>query len=197
MPSARRDPVPERCVDCGRLRLGHDPGADPPASDRSADGSACRCGAVDWVTVPDPPAPVVEPDLEAVLRTVFGITELGMEVCIRLMDVGEASAREVAEGVDADRSTVARHLDHLVALGVLEADQRIPSGGGRVTVYRTAPAAVVRERFAVGLYHWLAAAVRAVEDLSEEKVRAVGRAWTDDVDDPDDGSGDVYYRPDS
>jgi predicted transcriptional regulator len=218
-------------VDCGRLRVTHHPGPDggvgtragvgpggsdvdsddgggPPDSDRDRPAPAdCECARDRWTVIEDPGVEVTDPDLEQVLRTVFGVSPLGIEVCLWLMDAGEASSREVADAVEADRSTVVRHLKHLSAVGVLDADQRIHPDGGRVTVFRTEPAEVVRRRFAVGLYAWMAVAVRLVDDLTEEKLRDIGQTWVDGQHDDDPGdsanrrdrtrdSDDVYYTPD-
>lgn len=170
------------CPDCESVRIDRAP----------------ECECPEWEEVDTMPG-VREPDLDTVLRTVFGMSPLGLEVCLCLMEVGPASVADVTEAVDADRSTVARHVDHLVDIGVLEPDERIRPEGGRVTVFRTAPPAVVRERFRRALYRWMGAAVGAVDDLTEEKVRSLAEVWTDRDGDAGptahDRSDGVYYGP--
>ncbi len=170
------------CSNCGSVRLDRKPG--------------CECS--EWERMDAIPTDIRDPDLDTILRDVFGMSPLGLEVCLCLMDAGAASVAEVTDAVDANRSTVARHIDHLVDIGVLEADERIRPDGGRVTVFRTAPPAVVRERFRRALYQWMVAAIGVVDTLTEEKVEKLAEVWTDPDAGPEsaleDGSERVYYR---
>ncbi|RBI62262.1 TrmB family transcriptional regulator [halophilic archaeon] len=116
--------------------------------------------------------PVREPDLQSLLRNVFGISGTGLDICVRLMRDGESTVPAVAEALDLDRSTVARQVNHLVEVGVLEKRQRLLSQGGYVHVYSPKDVEVVRRRLERGLAAWTREAKELVEDVNRAKVEA-------------------------
>lgn len=141
-------------------------------------------------------SPVVHPDLKTVLRDVFGISETGLEVCICLMEDGEATSADIAERLDIDRSTVGRQLNHLADIGLLEKRQRLLKDGRYVHVYSPVPVEEVRERLTVGLYAWVGEALELVENVNREKVKALTRAdgeGSGDGRDGDDEGPSIYW----
>ena len=161
------DLEPVACSDCGDVSL-RSVGDVSPCCD-----ATLRPIDVDQVTV-EPPS------LEAILGVVFGMTRTELDVCLCVMEVGQATANEIATDVGVDRSHVSRHLNHLVDLGVLEREQRLLERGGRVNVYSPAALETVRQRFVIGLFAWVADAVEEVEGISREKVEAITQL-TDDA----------------
>lgn len=148
------------CPDCETITLG-----------RADDRSQCcdrRPRPVESTDVEIEP-----PELEDLLGMVFGMNETELEVCLCVMDVGEATTRDIAAELDVDRSHVSRHLNHLVHLGVLEKRERLLEAGGRVNVYTPASLETVRRNFTLGLLAWFTEAVDVIEGLSREKVAAI------------------------
>lgn len=124
---------------------------------------------------------IVEPDLETVLRVVFGISGAELEICLCVMEAGESTTRAVAERLDVDRSLVSRHLNHLVEVGVLEKHRQLRRAGGEVFVYTPTDVTDVRAGFERGLAAWVGAAERCIGELSRQKVESmVDRERSDD-----------------
>lgn len=124
---------------------------------------------------------VKRPELEGLLRFVFGMSLSELDVCLCVMEVGETTIREVAERLDVDRSLVSRHLNHLVEVGVLEKRRRIRKGGGHVYLFTPNSVEEVRQGFKLGLYAWMEEALQQVDTLSREKVESMVDR-TDEVD---------------
>ena len=110
------------------------------------------------------------PTLETMVRTVFGMSETELDVCLCVMEAGEGTVSELADRVDYDRSVVARHLGHLVDLGVLERRRRLLEAGGQVYVYVPNDEDVVRRRLRGAFLAWVEDATALVETLGREKV---------------------------
>ncbi|MDJ1434711.1 helix-turn-helix domain-containing protein [Halostagnicola sp. A-GB9-2] len=121
----------------------------------------------------DDTVPIEPPDEEQLLRTVFDISETELEVCRHLMSEPEVTIEELADAVDRDRSVVARHINHLVELGMVEKRSRVLSEGGRVNIYSHRSADAVRRQFKLGLYTWMVDAVDVIDDISKEKLELV------------------------
>ena len=119
-----------------------------------------------------PATPVRDPDLQLLLRDVFGISRTGLEICVCLMRDGESTVPAVAETLDLDRSTVARQVNHLVDVGVLGKRQRLLSEGGYVNVYSPKDVEEVRRRLERGLAAWVRDAESLVEEINRAKVEA-------------------------
>lgn len=168
------------------------------ATDKERDEHKCQhCGNVPFGTsasdsdeerLPSTDASAIErPELAVVLREVFGISETGLHICVYLMEDGESTARELADHLELDRSTVSRQLNHLTDIGLLEKRQRLLSEGGYVHVYSPVDVEEVRQRLTVGLHVWMDEALELVEDINREKVAALARA------DPDDSESTGIY----
>jgi predicted transcriptional regulator len=148
------------CSDCGTVAV--DPGDDPPR----------HCGRP-MRPVDTEDIRIDSPDLDDVLGTVFGMNQTELDICLCVMDVGEATTKQIATDLEVDRSHVSRHLNHLVELGVLEQQDRLLESGGHVHVYTPAPLETVQRNFTALLWAWFDDAVDLVDDLSREKVEAV------------------------
>lgn len=114
-----------------------------------------------------------EPSLEDLLRTVFGMSDSELEICLCVMEAGEVTTAELAERIGYDRSVVARHLNHLVDLGVVEKHRRLLEDGGHVYVYTPTGPDVVRDRFTQLFLWWVQLATDQLDALRREKVEAI------------------------
>lgn len=146
-----------RCSDCGALAI-------------DATDITCCDETMEQV---DPEAPVVEPSLETLLKTVFGISEAELEVCLCVMEHGNTTVAELTERVDVDRSVVARHLSDLVEIGVVERERRLLRQGGHVYVYTPVSEAAVRSRLTASFAAWVADAAAELDSVTREKVEAI------------------------
>jgi predicted transcriptional regulator len=114
-----------------------------------------------------------EPELEQVARQVFGMAPNELTVCKALVAEDSVTISDLAGRLPYDRSTVSRHLDHLVELGVAEKESKGIAGGGRENVYSTVSEQEIRRQFVLNLYGWTEEAVRLTEELSERKIEAM------------------------
>jgi predicted transcriptional regulator len=116
---------------------------------------------------------ISDPDLETLLRTVFGMSETELEICLCVMESGEITVQDLAETVDYDRSVVTRHLNHLADLEVIDKHRRLLESGGQLYVYTPVDPDEIRERFRQLFLLWVANAADTLEDLRREKVEMV------------------------
>lgn len=117
------------------------------------------------------------PELEDVLRAVFGMSRSELELCILLMEGGPMTAAELADRIGLDRSLVNRHLNHLEAICVVERGTRLVRTGGCVNVYEHAAIEDIEDSFEQMLSHWMAAALYHIrEGMVKEKEAAVASA---------------------
>lgn len=162
--------------------------ADPPdllSCDRCGNvavgsGRITCCEAT--MTPTEPADSITEPDLADLLYDVFGMSDTELEVCLCVMEGGTMSVNELAERIDYDRSVVARHLNHLAALGVVGKQRRLIEQGGHVYVYQPVAPEVVRERLTVAFTTWVRGATEQIATLRKEKVESIaddgdGPAW--------------------
>lgn len=144
------------CSDCGSVEL--------------EDGGTC-CGQPMVAT--ERTVVFQEPELEAVAKWVFGISANEIAVCKALMAEGPTTVVELADEFDYDRSTISRHLDHLVELGIVEKERQKLPGGGREYIYSMVPTEEVHRTFVLGLYAWTEDALQLTEELSNQKVESM------------------------
>lgn len=133
-------------------------------------------------TAPDDAGPA-EPSVADVLRVAFGMSPAELDVCLCVMEAGPTTVAELTERVDYDRSVVARHCNHLAALGVVEKRRQLLDRGGDVYVYVPRRPAVVRRRLRESFLAWAGVAAERVEEVSREKVEGIAEAasateWT-------------------
>lgn len=154
------------CDACGNVGLGQ---------------GEIRCCGRPMRAVEEEDAPFVQPTLEELLRTVFDMSATELDVCLCVMEGGELTAKQLAEQIDYDRSVVARHLNHLVEIGVLEKRRRLLEGGGHVYVYSPVGPDAVRRSFEELFRQWVGQAASLVDGVRREKVEALVEA---DLGDP-------------
>jgi len=145
------------CDHCGNVAVGN--------------GRITCCEAT--MTPTDPVDSVDEPELGDLLRDVFGMSDTELEVCLCVMEGGTMSVNELAEQIEYDRSVVARHLNHLAALGVVEKQRRLIEQGGHVYVYEPVAPDVVRERLTLAFTTWVRGATERIGTLRREKVESI------------------------
>lgn len=146
------------CCTCGNIGIGS-------GTIRCCDGSMRPLGAS--------PSPVNQPSLDDILRTAFDMSETELDVCLCVMASGERTVNELVEQIDYDRSVVARHLNHLVELGVLEKRRRLLKRGGDVYVYAPLDPDVVRRNLTDRFFCWVAHAAPLLAELRRDKVEAI------------------------
>ena len=123
---------------------------------------------------PEPPHDAVsEPTLEELLKNVFAMSETELEVCLCVMEGGELTTQELADRIDYDRSVVARHLNHLAELEVIEKQRRLLKEGGHVYVYKSVSPEQVRQRLATAFVTWVHGATKQIASLQKEKVSSI------------------------
>jgi predicted transcriptional regulator len=153
------------CATCGGVGIGHN---RPTCCDEPMTG------------IETTEAAVSEPSLETLLRTAFDMSGTELDVCLCVMEGGELTVTALAEQIGYDRSVVARHLNHLADLGVVEKRRRIRPEGGHVYVYTPQPPDVVRERLRGEFLSWVQMATAQLDGLQREKVEAIADAETDE-----------------
>lgn len=150
-----------RCPDCGNVGLGDGDGVCCDAPMERVDGDADG---------------VVEPSLEELLGTVFDMSESELDVCLCVMEGGDQTVQELAERTAYDRSVVARHLAHLVELGIVERHRRLLRQGGHVYVYEPTDEATVRRNLERRFLAWLEGALEGLASIRREKVEGIVEA---------------------
>ncbi len=159
------------CGSCGNVAVG--------------DGGPTCCGDPMSTVETDP---VVEPPtLDELLRTVFDMSDAALDICLCVMEGGEQTVQELADRTDYDRSVAARHLNHLVELGVLEKRRQLLKEGGHVYVYSPKSAETVRRGFERQFLLWIAGAAGQLEELRREKVEGI-------VDGADEAQWQLYHE---
>jgi predicted transcriptional regulator len=108
------------------------------------------------------------------------MSETELDFCLCVMEGGERSVDELAEQIGYDRSVVARHLNHLVELGVLEKRRRLLKQGGDVYVYAPLDPDEVRRNFTEQFLRWVAHAAPLLAELRRDKVEAIVETATED-----------------
>lgn len=146
-----------RCPDCDTVAIG-------------SHGVECCDREMERLSGTQPP---IEPAVEVLLETVFGIGETELDVCLCVMEHDGVTVAELADRLEFDRSVIARHLVDLVEIGVVERERRLLRQGGHVYVYTPVPEQVVRERLLSGFAGWVEDAVAELDAISREKIEAI------------------------
>lgn len=152
---------------------------DPPEllSCKECDNFAVGTGQITCCERPmtpfEPVAAVSEPELEDLLCGVFGMSTTELDICLSVMESGTTTVNELSGRIDRDRSVVARHLNHLAALGVVEKQRRLIEAGGHVYVYRSVEPELVRQRLTAAFGTWIRAATEQLAALRRKKVDSI------------------------
>jgi predicted transcriptional regulator len=113
--------------------------------------------------------PLVDPpDLETVLRTVFGLRPSEREAYLGLLRVPDSSASEVAEELGRDRSNVNRSLRTLRERGLAERRRVLLEDGGHVYRYTATPLSEARDRMHATLTEWAEVAHDRIEEFGAD-----------------------------
>lgn len=131
----------------------------------------CCAGPMEPVDAADDA--IEAPALGDLLTAVFDMSETALDVCLCVMEGGDQTAQALADRIDYDRSVVARHLNHLVDLGVVEKRRQVLDGGGHVYVYSPRPEDVVRRQFRTLFLTWVRSAAGRIDELRREKVESI------------------------
>jgi predicted transcriptional regulator len=108
------------CETCGGIGIGH---------------NRPECCGAPMAAADTAETTVSEPSLGSLLQTVFEMSGTELDVCLCVMEGGELTVTELSEQIGYDRSVVARHLNHLADLGVVEKCRCIRPEGGHAHVY--------------------------------------------------------------
>jgi predicted transcriptional regulator len=108
------------------------------------------------------------PDLETVLRTVFGLRPSEREAYLGLLRVPDSSAAEVAEGLGRDRSNLNRSLRTLRERGLAERRRVLLEDGGHVYRYTATPLSEARDRMHATLTEWAEVANNRIEEFGAD-----------------------------
>jgi len=135
------------------------------------------------MTPAEPVDAIAKPDLAAILRHVFQMSDTELEVCLCVMEGGTLTVTELAAQIEYDRSVISRHLNHLAELGVVEKQRRLIRQGGHVYVYRPVPPETVRKQLTAAFITWVQGATEEIGTLRQEKVASIADgddepAWT-------------------
>jgi predicted transcriptional regulator len=108
------------------------------------------------------------PDLETVLRTVFGLRPSEREAYLGLLRVPDSSAAEVAEGLGRDHSNLNRSLRTLRERGLAERRRVLLEDGGHVYRYTATPLSEARDRMHATLTEWAEVANNRIEEFGAD-----------------------------
>lgn len=124
----------------------------------------------------DEGATVNEPETKTLFKQVFGMTETEMDICLCVMDEGEATANEISDALGVERSVVSRYANHLVDVGFLHKSERNLREGGRVHIYTHASPEEVTRSLTLGFYRWAADATGLIEEFERKKMEQMAEA---------------------
>ncbi|WP_435178762.1 helix-turn-helix domain-containing protein [Halorussus sp. AFM4] len=168
------------CPSCGSL-------------ERHEEGTCCG----ESLRPVDTTIPYEPPEVESVVKEVFDLSSTDLSICSALMSEGEATVKELADQLSLDRSTVSRHLDHMVQVGIVTKEPRILEEGGQINLYAPAPIEEIHRTLQLGLYAWLDDAEDVLYELHQERLeRMVKEAEVEETDrtDVDDESHSFISR---
>ncbi|MFB6110822.1 MAG: helix-turn-helix domain-containing protein [Halodesulfurarchaeum sp.] len=111
------------------------------------------------------------PDIETVLRDVFGLSHNAIVICIVVIERGPITTGEIADIVGVSTSTVTKVLGHLVEMGILERFERNLTSGGTVNVYDSVPIDDQQRIYRRGLYQWMSSAIEEINAFELERLK--------------------------
>jgi len=125
----------------------------------------------DQRTLASDTSPVNAPERSVVLRNGLGLSETGLNVYFCLQERGSSTTKELAERLDLDRSTVARSLNRLAEVELVDQNERLLESGGRVNVYSVTRGGAFAEQLRRGLLAWAVEALDCLEEFTDERWR--------------------------
>lgn len=109
-----------------------------------------------------------EPGFADVLACVFGLQEHEVRTYLTLVDHPDATADELADHLDRDRSNVNRSLSTLREKELAERRRHLLDSGGHVYRYRATPVAEARELMHHTLDEWTAYVHERIDDFGPD-----------------------------
>jgi predicted transcriptional regulator len=88
------------------------------------------------------------------LRCMYNLSDLDMEVLKLLLNEGPARAEDLADSLERDRSTVYRSLQKMVSCQVVTKESRSLERGGYYHVYASVPRDLLRDRLSHCIEEW-------------------------------------------
>lgn len=113
----------------------------------------------------DTPVQPVDPDIEHVMKCVFGIKPHELRLYRTLSSRPGSTVSELASVLERDESSVNRSLSTLAELDLLDRERRLLEGGGYVYQYYTGPSVDAKRRLQAGLEEWVTLVSEEVESL--------------------------------
>jgi len=136
-------------------------------------------------------ATVEEPETRTLFKQVFDMTETEMDICLCVMDEGEATANDISDALGVERSVVSRYANHLVEVGFLHKSERNLREGGRVHIYTHASPEEVTRSLTLGFYRWAADATKLIDEFERKKMEQMAEA---DGGEKEQKEGEVYWE---
>ncbi len=102
------------------------------------------------------------------LRSIYNLTDLDMEVLRLLLGEGPARAEDLAVQLGRDRSTVYRSLQKLVSGQVVSKETKSLERGGYYHVYTSVPREVLNERLSHCIEEWHSRVTSLLENFDED-----------------------------
>ena len=136
-----------------------------------------------------------EPDLDTILRDIFGLSRNAIVICIVVIERGPMTVADVANVVGLSESTVSSTLDDLVEVGILERSRRNLKTGGTVNVYETAPFERQQRLYRRGLFRWVSESIERIAEFDIEGLKAQYRREEPTDEDRDESA--IYWDTES
>jgi predicted transcriptional regulator len=102
------------------------------------------------------------------LRCMYNLTDMDMEVLRLLLKDGPARAEDLADRLGRDRSTVYRSLQKMVSCQVVSKETRSLERGGYYHVYTSAPRDLLKERLSHCLEEWHGRVTNLLRNFDED-----------------------------
>lgn len=102
--------------------------------------------------------------VEDLIRCSFRLSGTEYEVLESLLDSDDEDVKEIAEGLDLERSTAHKALQTLVDRNLVEKRQLNLSSGGYKYVYSAEPKEEIKERVLNLMDEWTSSAKESVQD---------------------------------
>lgn len=156
------------------------------------------CHGESMVRVRETHIDVEPPDLRQVLLDAFGLPKLGLDICLRVIDEGPVSPKEVGELLGYDESTIRTYLNRLAEVGLLTKSQLNREDGGFVNVYHSIDLEEMRRETLTGFYVWAGEAAALIEQanltkeeyLNEDHAERLDEVFWEDFKEDRDSAGD-------